>query len=295
MTIPRERHPKPVPHAPTTHKRHWRSLWRRCACGLPAPCADRLASSPSNRATPGRHARTHPPTPTGWFACAGRATNTTQASHPRSPAGWSAGTGRPVNTTGVVRPPSPTGRLGGTSHPANPTGWFAGTEASNLAYNASRATSTANAIRAASAPRQNVATDPIAASSETRSAGLATVVGTTARGRAARPITPRGVAWPIDTTTNVSPTNLASQVDTANPARAARPPAATNPANPTGHTNPTSTASPGSATDFRDLRSDDRQFGAPGWMAPTAFLSQVGRAGDLTPAQAFRAGQGRTW
>ena len=32
---------KPVPLTPT-HRRDWRTFWRRCACGLTSPCVDRL-------------------------------------------------------------------------------------------------------------------------------------------------------------------------------------------------------------------------------------------------------------
>ena len=35
----------PVPLSPA-HRRTWRTLWRRCSCGLPAPCADRLVPAP---------------------------------------------------------------------------------------------------------------------------------------------------------------------------------------------------------------------------------------------------------
>jgi hypothetical protein len=45
MTIPRKRRLEPVPHEPS-HRRIWRSLWRRCSCGLPAPCVDRLVPAP---------------------------------------------------------------------------------------------------------------------------------------------------------------------------------------------------------------------------------------------------------
>jgi hypothetical protein len=38
-----------------------------------------------------------------------------------------------------------------------------------------------------------------------------------------------------------------------------------------------------------------QQVRAPAWDAPTVLLFQVGRAGDLTPAQAYRAGRGRSW
>jgi hypothetical protein len=34
-----------VPLGPS-HRRLWRTLWRRCSCGLPAPCLDRRLPSP---------------------------------------------------------------------------------------------------------------------------------------------------------------------------------------------------------------------------------------------------------
>ncbi|SNR27749.1 hypothetical protein SAMN06264365_101454 [Actinoplanes regularis] len=34
-----------VPFSPR-HRRDWRTLWRRCRCGLPAPCVDRLVPAP---------------------------------------------------------------------------------------------------------------------------------------------------------------------------------------------------------------------------------------------------------
>jgi hypothetical protein len=37
----RRRPTQPVPLQPT-HRRSWRTLWRRCTCGLAAPCVDRL-------------------------------------------------------------------------------------------------------------------------------------------------------------------------------------------------------------------------------------------------------------
>jgi hypothetical protein len=45
MTIRRRRRLDPVPHEPS-HRRLWRSWWRRCSCGLPAPCVDRLVPAP---------------------------------------------------------------------------------------------------------------------------------------------------------------------------------------------------------------------------------------------------------
>jgi hypothetical protein len=36
----RRQTPEPVPLTPS-HRRTWRTFWRRCSCGLPAPCIDR--------------------------------------------------------------------------------------------------------------------------------------------------------------------------------------------------------------------------------------------------------------
>ena len=36
---------EPVPHHPR-HRRDWHTFWRRCICGLPAPCIDRVPPSP---------------------------------------------------------------------------------------------------------------------------------------------------------------------------------------------------------------------------------------------------------
>ena len=38
-----------------------------------------------------------------------------------------------------------------------------------------------------------------------------------------------------------------------------------------------------------------QQVRAPAWAAPTVLLFQGGRAGDLTPGQAYRADRGRSW
>jgi hypothetical protein len=35
----------PVPFHPN-HRRDWRTLWRRCICGLSAPCIDRIPPAP---------------------------------------------------------------------------------------------------------------------------------------------------------------------------------------------------------------------------------------------------------
>lgn len=42
----RQRHTPLVPLAPA-HRRTWRSFWRRCSCGLKAPCVDRLVPAPA--------------------------------------------------------------------------------------------------------------------------------------------------------------------------------------------------------------------------------------------------------
>ena len=51
---------KPVPLAPT-HRRDWRSLWRRCTCGLTCPCVDRLAPAKPRPFPPRTATATHPP------------------------------------------------------------------------------------------------------------------------------------------------------------------------------------------------------------------------------------------
>jgi len=46
------RSPSPVPLQPT-HRRNWRTFWRRCTCGLTAPCVDRIVP-PKERPFPPR-------------------------------------------------------------------------------------------------------------------------------------------------------------------------------------------------------------------------------------------------
>lgn len=50
----------PVPLGPT-HRRLWRTFWRRCACGLPAPCVDRRLPAPSMPFPQRPRARAAPP------------------------------------------------------------------------------------------------------------------------------------------------------------------------------------------------------------------------------------------
>ena len=57
---------EPVPLSPA-HLRTWRTLWRRCSCGLPAPCVDRLVPAPPlpfpPRDTTPAHRSQRPPIP----------------------------------------------------------------------------------------------------------------------------------------------------------------------------------------------------------------------------------------
>jgi hypothetical protein len=58
----------PVPLQPA-HRRDWRTLWRRCTCGLKAPCVDRLVPATPRpfppRAVGRATGRTHAPSTTG--------------------------------------------------------------------------------------------------------------------------------------------------------------------------------------------------------------------------------------
>jgi len=67
-------HHRPIPPVPVTpaHRRSWRTLWRRCSCGLAEPCVDRLTMSrplpvvpapltPSSSGTPQAPFRSAPP------------------------------------------------------------------------------------------------------------------------------------------------------------------------------------------------------------------------------------------
>ena len=56
----RRRASRPVPLAPT-HRRDWRTFWRRCTCGLTSPCVDRLAPAALRPFPPRTATATHPP------------------------------------------------------------------------------------------------------------------------------------------------------------------------------------------------------------------------------------------
>jgi hypothetical protein len=61
MSIRRRRRLDPVPHEPS-HRRLWQSWWRRCSCGLRAPCVDRLVPAPRLPFPPARNDRSAPVT-----------------------------------------------------------------------------------------------------------------------------------------------------------------------------------------------------------------------------------------
>jgi len=56
----RRQTPKPVPLTPT-HRRDWRTFWRRCTCGLTSPCVDRLVPATPRPFPPRTATATHPP------------------------------------------------------------------------------------------------------------------------------------------------------------------------------------------------------------------------------------------
>ena len=61
MSIRRRRRFEPVPHEPS-HRRLWQSWWRRCSCGLRAPCVDRLVPAPRLPFPPAQNERSAPVT-----------------------------------------------------------------------------------------------------------------------------------------------------------------------------------------------------------------------------------------
>ena len=55
----RRRASRPVPLTPT-HRRDWRTFWRRCTCGLTSPCVDRLVPATLQPFPPRTATATHP-------------------------------------------------------------------------------------------------------------------------------------------------------------------------------------------------------------------------------------------
>ncbi len=71
--MPRRRTPiPPVPDSPR-HRRDWRTLWRRCICGLSAPCVDSRvpARQPGLRQRPPDDPPTDPLPPSGSYLTSG--------------------------------------------------------------------------------------------------------------------------------------------------------------------------------------------------------------------------------
>jgi len=234
MTIPRKRRLEPVPHEPA-HRRAWRSLWRRCSCGLPAPCVDRLVPAPRlpfpPTGVPPAPVRTiHAPEQPCWFATAD-------------------GTATPQYS---VRPSDHAYPVGGSirSSAAWPTGDADRGEADRGEAGIRDQTRSPNDVVR---PPGQTAWPSVSARSDT---GWADEFDNSGAGDR---------SWPLSE---------------AVPDDAAWHPSADS---PSGDINP------------RRLSRSGQHVRAPAWDAPTVLLSQVGRAGDLTPAQAYRAGRGRSW
>ncbi|GIE80229.1 hypothetical protein Aph02nite_61790 [Actinoplanes philippinensis] len=96
--MPSSRRPSdPVPHHPN-HRRDWRTLWRRCICGLPAPCIDRFPPPP-----PPPYPRPEYPAPDQRTSGGG----TVYRSRTAPP-----GSGAPITPDGQTRPAHPDGNVG---------------------------------------------------------------------------------------------------------------------------------------------------------------------------------------
>ena len=310
MTIPRRRRLEPVPHEPS-HRRSWRSLWRRCSCGLPAPCVDRLIPAPRlpfpPTGVPPAPVRTvRPSAQPCWFATADGTTTPQYAARPsdhaypvggsiRSSAAWPTGEAdRDRSITSST--PRPTGEadrdVSITSTTARPTGEDDRGEADRGEAS----------IRGKARSPNDVVRPP----GQTAWPSVGTRVGTGRADEFDRSGATGGSDWPgesrLATEANAKgdaepagetpagdgpwPTNTTVAGDRSWPLSDAVPDdAAWQPSadNPSGDINP------------RRLPPSGQQVRAPAWDAPTVLLSQVGRAGDLTPAQAYRAGRGRSW
>jgi hypothetical protein len=339
MTIPRRRCPRPVPHEPS-HRRTWRSLWRRCSCGLPAPCVDRLVPAPQlpfppNRASPtdGRSAvgdGTDPPMSTSARIPAQRAS-------PIRPA-------RPDHDTARISRISPSAYLEASRAADAPGPAWPIADRADPASGRHRARAHADrtaCARGPAPPHGGTATKAHPGSSgHRRSTGVTPPhipTGPSGFIRASGTATPPEVAGPGGHLGAPGPRDRpgptghgrargprdrpgsTGHAQTHGPRDRPRPTWPT-PAHETrdrpGPTSHTQTHGPRDGPGPRTARNgpgvehcgservqanDTTAAGAtararaPAWDAPTVLLSQVGRAGDLTPAQAYRARQGRRW
>jgi hypothetical protein len=325
MTIPRRRTPRPVPLGPT-HKRAWRSLWRRCSCGLPAPCVDRRVppsiSLVLQTAVPSHPRRIADPAPE----------SVSHSIRPAAPAPRASPAPRPTHCDGLLLPAGPRP----IAHPRN-----APQHAQN--HPPTQLGSITHPIRAhpgqgfdepSAYPIWPAPANPGARAERSRGGP----VGGLRRPLDQSPVIPAGPLNPIRPP-SAEPFNLATHRTPAGPP-------GTNRADPLNTHRNLPVDAVGSArtrpADFADApragssdppqrrplprqppdgridmaRPRDHGWWAaradpagsntgaapthwsrdsPAWTAPTMLFSQVGRAGALTPAQAYRADRGRSW
>lgn len=289
MTIPRRRCPRPVPHEPS-HQRTWRSLWRRCSCGLPAPCVDRLVPAPPlpfppKRAAPADHRSTpgdgtHPPMSASARIPAPRASPI----RPAQPGYDDTARIPRISPSAYLEANRAASREASSAGPA--AGWAASPSANTVEAN-----------RAASARRPAW---PIAGRADTTSGRHRADPHRAGPHRAEPHQAGPHRAGPHRAGPHQAGPHTGSAACARDPAP---PPGGTVGWAPTGsgdHRRPTGTALPHIPTGPSGfIRAGDStgadavtQARAPAWAVPTVLLSQVGRAGDLTPAQAYRASQG---
>ena len=310
MTIPRQRSPHQAFHPPA-HRRSWRTLWRRCACGHPTPCPSvsrRLIGAARHEARSGppptddtvdtgldltraRHsagddAFTGPPglSPDA-DARHGISPNAPGAHETETPHGWPR---LPRPPEGPSPTPSPAQRpRPQTTFPhLSPPSFSPAYEEPDLfpwqrlqqpAPRSTRTRQRPNPQRAAPATHEpdhaRHGTAPLLHRIHTHST-LDTGGDAPRDARICRPsegpTTADAHTRPL---TAVRPRDRDWVAPRTFPARHPEPQPATGP-------RPTAGFAP------------DEPTSAPYWNAPTMPLTQIGRAGGLTPAQAFRADRG---
>ena len=324
MTIPRRRTPSPVPLEPT-HKRAWRSLWRRCSCGLPAPCVDRRVP-PSTPPLPQTPAPSHPRhiadpllSPFSYVPArhpesnfpgsAASAEDSTPSSDSASPAGtaFPAGTALPIGavvrggTTSAINTVEAVGTGPGDPHrsgylplPASPRPIAHPRNAPHRAQNHPPAHlgSITHPIRAH--PGRDFDQSP------SSHRFLQVEQADSIRTSPADPLrTQDTISGPSNTHRSLPVDALGSgdAPQSTDGRRASRPPLPRQPPDdriemgqPGGHGWWRAASSHRRADQAgNDTGPTDWSPGSPAWTAPTMLFSQVGRAGGLTPAQAYRA------